>query len=268
MSDGLDIRAWAREHGYDVADKGRLPAAVVEAFETRTQEPATSDDDIFVIEPTDASAAVPVSHPAAAEATTSNGERPPAETPHPKRGGLFDRKPKAPAKARGPKPHRPRVSIENILSTGWGIGAMALARRPEAIPVARVMDMQAPVAGLIGEELLKGTVVDRLLQPLARGGAKAEMAVALVGPPLIVGIMTARPATFPVLRPMLKMSMMTWMEIAEPQMRKVQKRAETWSEKFGDVDLDAMIDALWAGLPEAGPESPHEEDNIRRAKGE
>jgi hypothetical protein len=145
---------------------------------------------------------------------------------------------------------------------------MALARRPEAIPVARVMDMQAPVAGLIGEELLKGTIVDRLLQPLARGGAKAEMAVALVAPPLLVGIMTAQPGTFPVLRPMLKMSMMTWMEVAEPQMRKVQKRAETWSEKFGDVDLDAMIDALWAGLPEPGPVSDMEEEHIRKAKGD
>lgn len=263
MSDGMDIREWARQHGYDVADRGRIPGAVVEAFESRGEGEG---------EPMEMMAASP--EPAVADepqAPASNGERPPVAAPQPRTGGLFQRKPTPPGvkqKPGKPKPHRPRVSIENVLSTGWGLAAMALARRPEAIPVARVMDMQAPVAGLIGEDLLKGTLVDRLLQPLARGGAKAEAAVALIGPPLIVGIMTARPATFPVLRPMLKMSMMTWMEIAEPQMRKVQKRAETWSEKFGDVDLDAMIDALWAGLPEAGPESPHEEENIRRAKGD
>jgi Lsr2 len=260
MSEMQDIRVWAREHGYQVADRGRLPGEVVEAYGTRNEDDGSGDEPMLMQPATgNGSAAEPVPGPV---------ERPPVEPPRP-RAGLFARKPQPPGKPKGaPRPRHNRVSIENILSTGWGIGAMALARRPEAIPVARVMDMQAPVAGLIGEELLKGTLLDRLLQPLARGGAKAEMAVALIGPPLIVGIMTAQPGTFPVLRPMLKMSMMTWMEVAEPQMRKVQKRAETWSEKFGDVDLDAMIDALWAGLPEAGPESPHEEENIRKAKGD
>jgi hypothetical protein len=261
MSEMQDIRIWAREHGYTVADRGRLPGEVVEAYGSRG-EPDEPDGEPMLMEP------APSNGDAPAAAEPARAERPPVEPPK-ARTSLFSRKQAQPGKPRtAPKVRHNRVSIENILSTGWGIGAMALARRPEAIPVARVMDMQAPVAGLIGEDLLKGTIVDRLLQPLARGGAKAEMTVALIGPPLIVGIMTARPSTFPVLRPMLKMSMMTWMEIAEPQMRKVQKRAETWSEKFGDVDLDAMIDALWAGLPEAGPESPHEEENIRKAKGD
>ena len=29
-----ELRAWARQHGYTVADRGRLPADVVEAFHT------------------------------------------------------------------------------------------------------------------------------------------------------------------------------------------------------------------------------------------
>jgi Lsr2 len=260
MSEMQDIRMWARRNGYPVAERGRLPGEVIEAYAGRDEDDGSTDEPMLM-QPATGNGAAPEPEPRVAD-------RPPIEPPKP-RGGLFARKPQPPGRAKGgPRPRPGRVSIENVLSTGWGIFAMALARRPEAIPVARVMDMQAPVAGLLGEELLKGTLIDRLLQPLARGGAKAEMAVALVGPPLIVGIMTAQPGTFPVLRPMLKMSMMTWMEVAEPQMRKVQKRAETWSEKFGDVDLDAMIDALWAGLPEAGPESPHEEENIRKAKGD
>lgn len=31
-SDQSAIRAWAKKNGYDVADRGRIPAAVVEAF--------------------------------------------------------------------------------------------------------------------------------------------------------------------------------------------------------------------------------------------
>lgn len=260
MSESQDIRVWAREHGYEVKDQGRIPGDVKQAYEGRSE--AAAEDEPMVITPTPEDAAGPE------PGGTVNGERPPVATPRSK-SGLFSRQPTATKPKTGqPKPRRNRVSIENVLSTGWGIAAMALARRPEAIPVARIMDMQAPVAGIIGEDLLKGTLVDRILQPLARGGAKAEMTVALVGPPLLVGIMTAQPGTFPVLRPMLKMSMMTWLEVAEPAMRKVQKRQETWSEKFGDIDIDAMIDALWAGLPEAGPESPHEEENIRKAKGD
>lgn len=257
MSESQDIRVWAREHGYEVGDKGRLPGQVIRDYENRDDEEEEAEVMEAAPEP---GLAQPVPEP--------TPERPPVQTTQPKTGKLFQRKPSQPRKPGDKKPSRPRVSTETLLSTAYGLAAMGLARRGELLPIARVMDMQAPVIGLVGDDLIKGTVLDRLLQPIARSGEKAEMAVAIVGPPLLVGIMTARPESFPVLRPMLKLSMMTWMEIAEPQMRKVQKRAETWSEKFGDVDLDAMIDALWAGVPEAGPVSEMEEEHVRRARGD
>ena len=124
-----------------------------------------------------------------------------------------------------------RVSIENIVSSGWALGAMALARQPTALPVARVLDWQAPVAGVIVEDVAKGTLLDRVLQPLARGGEKAEKAMALAGPPLLVGIITANPSWAPALRPLLKMSMMSWFQLASPAMDKVQKRAAKFNEE-------------------------------------
>ena len=263
MSESQDIRVWARDHGYTVSDRGRLPGEVVEAYGARDDDEDEAPE-LMVAAPEAEARDIP-------QPPEPPAERPPVQPPQARSGRLFQRKPSPPAKKGQKRPAHPRVSTETLLSSLYGIAAMGLARwgqQGQGLPVARMMDMQAPVFGLVADDLIRGTLADKFLQPLARAGQKGEIAVGLAGPPLLVGLMTARPALFPVLRPMLKMSMMTWMEIAEPKMRQVQKRAETWSEKFGDVDLDAMIDALWAGLPEAGPESPQEEEHVRRARGD
>jgi len=36
-SDAAKIRAWARENGYEVSDRGRVPAEIREAYEQRTR---------------------------------------------------------------------------------------------------------------------------------------------------------------------------------------------------------------------------------------
>lgn len=239
MSDMQDIREWARANGWDIADKGRMPGDAKAAYDAAHNGTYEADEPL-IIRPDPEEVPVPAQGAEKSGADNPAEQGPGERKPEaPRKPGLFQRRPK------GPKQQHRRVSIENVLSSGWAIGAMALARKPQAIPVAKVLDMQAPVAGIIGEELLKGTVVDRVLQPLARGGRKAELATALVGPPMIVAAMTAQPGLFPVLRPVLKMTMMSWLEISEPAVRQVQKRQERWAEKFGDVDLDAMIDLLF-----------------------
>ena len=159
------------------------------------------------------------------------------------------------------------MSIENIVSGGWGLAALALMRSPDSVPVGRVLQMQAPVAGILVEDVAKGTIVDKILQPFARTGEDGERALALAGPPLLVAIMTRQPELYPVLRPVLKVAMMSWLEVAEPAMKKAQKRAEKLTEQYGDIDLDAMLDAIWEPVPAAGPLSEAEEAAIRRAKG-
>ena len=128
--------------------------------------------------------------------------------------------------------------------------------------------MQAPVAGVIVDDLVKGTPVDRLLQPLARAGERGEKAVALVGPPLLTAMITARPEMYPALRPMLKMSLMSWLTVSGPAMKKAQENAARFAEDFGDVDLDGMIDALFTDINVPAQHSPDEEAAVRRARGE
>ena len=265
MTENQDIRTWARTQGFDLGDRGRIPAGIREQYQASHNGDrelpgldATAEDMLIPGPETPAETPEKPVLPVTGKVVP---ERPP-ERPR-KRRGLLSREPRQP-KA---KPAHKRVSLENLISSGWGLAAMALARSSQAIPVARILDMQAPVAGIIADDMTRGTIVDKILQPLARMGEKAEKGFALAGPPLLVGMMTAQPQMFPVLRPMLKMSMMSWLQISRPAVEKAQRRAAAFTEDFGDIDIDAMIDALWADVPVVVP-SKQEEANIRKARGE
>jgi len=131
-----------------------------------------------------------------------------------------------------------------------------------------MLAMQAPVAGVVVDEICAGTIVDRVLQPLARGGEKAEKAFALLGPPLIVGMISARPELFQPLSGPLKIALLSWSEISEPAARKAEAKAAAMAERMGGVDVDAMIAALFADVPmSADAPSEAEEAAIRRARG-
>jgi hypothetical protein len=264
VSHSQDIRAWAATQGIELGKRGALPRAVIDEYEAThpngADEPDVPDEEPMLIVP-DAPLleVVPPGEPVHPPAE----ERPPVP-PKRQRWGR-------PAKPKDTKPatHKklPRVSVANLVSSGWGLGAMALMRNGNAVPVARVLQMQAPVAGVVVDDLVKGTPIDRLLQPLARAGERGEKAVALLGPPILVAMITARPEMYPALRPMLKMALVSWVTVSGPAVKKAQADAARLEEEFGDVDLDSIIDQIFADLP-AGVPSEQEEANIRKARGD
>lgn len=142
---------------------------------------------------------------------------------------------RAPARPKTPKPRKP---VENLIATAWRIGAQLAA--PINIPVARTLDMQAPVAGMILEDVVKDTMIDKILQPLARIEGGGETAFALVGPPLLVATITSRPQMAPMLIPVLRQALYSWMELAGPHIKKVQERERKFKEEYGQ-DIDNMI---------------------------
>lgn len=156
-----------------------------------------------------------------------------------------------PSRAKAPKPRKP---VESLIATVWRMGAQISASfGPSYLPVARTLDMQAPVAGMILEDVVKDTVVDRILQPLARIEGGGETAFALVGPPVIVAAITARPNTAPMLIPVLRQALYTWMELAGPHIKKVQERERKFKEEYG-ADIDNMIAYLLGAVDAAsGP---------------
>lgn len=265
MSDAQDIRTWARDRGLPVGVRGKLSNDVIAAWEA---EHVNGDGAVT---------------PEGGELGDSPGIQVTPERRPEGDGGPgarqvrgFAARMKTRSKDR-PKPSRPagrRVSIENVVTYGWGGIAYAVAQNPRALPLARVLNMQAPIAGVVVEDMAKGTLIDRMLQPLARAGEKGEKGMGLLGPPVIVGVITARPELFPVLAPLLKLSLVSWLEISGPAAKKIADRAARFEEKFGDIDLDAMIESLFAP-PGTGPApgaawsaavSEQEEENIRKAR--
>lgn len=237
MSDDMDIREWAARNNVDVNARGPIPKAVRERYAADAGDdpgdPGALDD---VLDPV-AGLEMPPSTETMPVRPAAVSDKAPAWM------GSRRTKPAAPATKR---PARKRVSIENVVSGAWGIASMFLGRHERALPVARMLNMQAPVAGLIVEDIAKDTIVDRVLQPFARAGKHGEQVAALIGPPMLVAAITANPALYPVLAPVLRMTLMSWMEISAPVMKKARERAEKLAGEFGGADIDAMIALLFA----------------------
>jgi hypothetical protein len=88
------------------------------------------------------------------------------------------------ARSKAARPAHPRVSVEGVIAWGWGIGARAAA--PISAYLSQCLAIQAPVAGKVLEDQVRGTIVDRALQPLARGQAHLEGIGALVLMPMAI----------------------------------------------------------------------------------
>src|SRR6266478_1273172 len=145
-----------------------------------------------------------------------------------------------------PKKALPRVGVDSLISTGWTL--LAQMAQPISLPVARTLALQAPVAGMVLEDTVKDTVIDRMLQPIARAGQGGETAFALLGPPLIVGVLSSPRGQnmAPVLVPVLKQALRSWIKIAGPKLEKLEKEEAEFEEHYGQR-IDAMIEFILTG---------------------
>lgn len=136
------------------------------------------------------------------------------------------------------KATHPRISVEKVISRGWEM--LARIVQPASMPIYRVLDMQAPVVGALLEDTIRGSVVDRILQPLARAEGKGEIAAALIGPPLIMGALTVKPGAAPVLIPALRESLRLWVDVAGSRMTEAAERRRQYEETDGKLVEELM----------------------------
>lgn len=228
-----DIRVWGKEQGYDIGNSGKIPEEVRQAYEAH--ETATA-----------------VANGAKSKDDWTDLETPPDLT----RGDEPQKKPTPVARARKavqtarqtPKRQRekkPRKPIAKFVGGFWSGLAKFVATINQ--PVGIVLEMQAPVAGKILDEPIKGTVLDAVLQPFVQTGDKLDAVFALVGPPVIVGAITARPDMAGPLIVPLRASLKSWLKIAGPELDKIQEEEEEFEEKYGDR-IDKMIAAILAPM--------------------
>lgn len=241
-----EIIAWGRANGWTINDDGRLPSGLRAAYDRRD---ATENEGVEITD-TDEETTPQERAPIIAKPTVADRARSIMRTA-PKRST---------AKKSGAR--KPRVSVDRFITTAWA--GLARITQQVNIPVARVLAVQAPVAGLLLEDVVKNTVVDKALQPLARAGQGGEMAIALMGPPLLVAALTTErvqqdPRMQAVLVPLLRESLKTWIEVAGPKLEVQMQREKEFQEKYGET-IDTLIGTFFAPV-EAGsaPEdyTPH-----------
>lgn len=225
-----DIREWGRQQGMEIKDSGPLPKGLRQKFnEAHDIEDAHRPNLVSPEERNQTTETVP--------------DVPVERTPIQRVKASFSGRSKPQtARAAVRKAKRPRVSTENVVGFLWG-GFAALVK-PISAPAARAFAMEAPIAGMVLDETIKGTFTDRLLQPLARAEAQGKVWGALLAPPLLVAAIDKRPDKAEMLLPMLRQSLAWHIEVAGPKMEEKAKRDAEFEEKYG-ANVDMLIGMIF-----------------------
>jgi hypothetical protein len=263
MADAATMRAWLNENDRPQSERGRISDDDRGFYEQangpdeQDAEPGASPPDGGEGEPVAGAQIPPEDRPARPRA-----RRPSAATRADRAfGRLLDgggRKSKAKGKT-GRHAAPPRVGLEKFVTRSYSmLGRMAL---PVSPPMSRCLTAQAPMAGVMLEDIARGTVADRILQPVARAEDKLDKAFALIAPPLIVlglDMASQLPPDQAMMRtallmPMLRESLRVGLEISEQYADAITARVER--ESVYDQQIDKIIAAIF-GMPAAQAEPP------------
>lgn len=248
MATDAEVRAVLREHGVTVPPRGKLAGKYHEQYEELTYHAGAGDaaaddpwdgpdDDGDVITADIPEAAAPgggLEEPRAAAGDEQRPRRP--GRPRAERSGLRARLFGAPAgkpKSAGkPRPAHPRVPVDRLISRGWSAMGRVTARI--SVPVSNTFQLQAPVAGMLLDDAVRGTFLDPALQAAARAERAGETVFALGGPPvLVLAIERAQGLEEPhrslqlaFLVPLLEEALGLWISISGDKMEEAARRAE------------------------------------------
>lgn len=258
MTTDADIRTWAKDAGVAVPARGKVPDVVRAQFMTASvgaDNLGLSGDE------------TPPAHgyadaelaPTRPETAAQGHPEEVKPTRPPSRFGSLGR-PKSGSVVRAKTEHR-RVSLESLATGAWTLLGQAAQSRG-LVPTGRALMLQAPVAGMILEDTLKGTLADKVIQPIARSGEAAKELGALFGVPVLVTLLTVKPEAADTVLPMLRSMMREWAILAGPRIKAREKREKKAMEQLGIEDpagLDAMVDEwigamFMGGAPENGDE--------------
>ena len=195
MASTTDVREWLRGQGEDVGDRGAIRRDLVEKYEAA--------------HPTVPGEVIGDEYPPAPDVPDDPGVTRAADVPpgRPEPGGEERRPRPVPPSGRGRG--KGKGGLRKLFSFGGGrrggrrrggskvprvpLGDFAeetwtdLAWLAEPIPpLARILEIQAPYAGIVFEDHVAGTVLDTALQPLARYSGVYRALNGLLGPPVCV----------------------------------------------------------------------------------
>lgn len=255
MSSDSVVRSWARDAGIEVPTRGQVPKAVRDQYDAanaETDNPGLSPD-----EPSPEHGYVDA-EPVPTRPQAPSGGHADEVAPTRAPGRFRIGRAKSQTVVKGKREHR-RVSLESLASGAWTLLGQA-ATTQGLVPTGRALVLQAPVAGMILEEQFKGTLVDRIVQPLARSGETARELGALFGVPMLVTLVTVRPALAEAAVPHLRTLLRDWAIIAGPKMKARERREAKALEQLGvdEKGLNELIDGWLVAMFAAGPDDEPE----------
>lgn len=284
MAEPAEVRAWAREQGLEVNARGAIPADIIAQYDSWHNDRLPDPD---YTDPGDNAGVTEADFPPAPEGDLFIGET----AAPPKR----ERRPRT-VKAARPKPGAkgwkqlfggtqakvkgkggPRTDLSEFAEDTWRDLAMLSAGVMP--PVSRVLTVQAPYAGVVFDEAVRGLpVVDAVLQPVARASVSLRALNGLLGPSFFTAAicvqgqweMEADGVTpkfgddgrmIPTTRTAmmfggLKYSLLQMSRTAD--LSKVQERAEVDAERMRAVDQ--LVDFIFP-MPRKAPAPAHAGDH-------
>lgn len=245
MATDQEVRRVLREEGIEVTARGKLSDDYHDRYEAIME--ARGDGGAAAVGPADGGDDAAGATPATPE------RRPRRSTPRGKPRTLWQRiQAGAGAKPGGKrrKDRHPRVPVDRVCSRLWEMGA----RLAGPTPLGRCLAWQSDVAGLVLEDVVADTIVDRGLQPIARAEQKAGKMAALLGPPVFVGALQAAQGLPPEQRavreaflvPMLRESLVLAMDVAGD---KIEARAEREAEQGPKYEAAERVMAMMFAPP-------------------
>lgn len=201
--------------------------------------------------------------------TSDQGERRPSSAGTPKRRGLFGKRAKVekPDRPKAPqaRPSARRVSTSPLTESALTFIAGGLERAGQG-PLGFVMGFTSPVAGEIVDDVVAGTVVDKIVQPLVRGSEKYQNLGALFACYGSVLWASNAPESAEQAYGMFAWSMTVLLPMQGKQMVKRQKEHQKAAEAMAEVmpELVAMlgpdpIRGLWERMWQQPVPAPSEE---------
>jgi hypothetical protein len=246
-----DIREWGKQNGYEVGESGRLPRGLRTEYAR-----AHSDIDPLADVSYESVADTPTEtfdFDAPMGAPTSVEEkRPQVNTSKTTVKDFFSSKTTKKRSSSRAKNTKPRVSAENSISFGWSLLARML--KPISPPMGRLLAIEAPVAGRLLDQPIKGTVIDKMIQPFARAEDGSKAVAALIVPPLLVGAIDKAPGMAEVFLPALRESLAMYLKVAGPQIKRMKEEREEFEAEYGEI-LDDLILTIFPDLYESSDES-------------
>lgn len=173
---------------------------------------------------------------------------------------------KPPGRPRGPAPkrNRSRIPLTSLLETTLGGVSTGLIMTNQDAPVGMAIGFEAPVAAEKLDAIIAGTMLDRLLQPIARAGASAKDFGAVLALPILVGLIERRPYLYDPLKPLIiPIVTSVALDLAEMQERNKERLADAQARAGShQVDVDQLMAMLFGQALQQQPQPTPEQEPV------